>query len=198
MSRGGAMVSSIRNVCGFAVYMKTRGLSFRIFPPWDPVSKKCVFRILVDYQPKRCKTCVYTKERFRMDGALVSLFSPIVSSISSTASVLVGTWPQSTATGNTSWSEVWLEEAFTFMRVSGSGCLMQFRWVIFTRADYRQICNLQSVQLFSNQLSLPGGKVDVDGWVEGLVHSLGSQGAQQRQRKRRLYRDHLQRYEYYF
>ena len=52
---------------------------FRILP--DLVSKKCVFRhcvyrIRVDGRPKWCKTCVYTKERFRVDGPLI--FGPKV------------------------------------------------------------------------------------------------------------------------
>ena len=38
MSRGGAMASSIRKVCRFAVRMR-----FSMFPPWDQVSQKCVF-----------------------------------------------------------------------------------------------------------------------------------------------------------
>ena len=75
-SRGGAMVSSFRKVCGFAVHMRMGGLRFRIFPPWDPFSKKCVFsrcifRIRVDGRPKRCNTCVFShenaKERYRVD-----------------------------------------------------------------------------------------------------------------------------------
>ena len=30
--------------------------------PWNPVSKKCVYRILVDDWPKRCKTCAFTQK----------------------------------------------------------------------------------------------------------------------------------------
>ena len=44
---------------------KHKGSVFQIFPPWDLVSKKCIFRhcvyrIHVDDWPKRCKTCVFT------------------------------------------------------------------------------------------------------------------------------------------
>ena len=38
-SRGGAMASSIRKVCRFAIHTRTQGKHFWIFPPWDPVSK---------------------------------------------------------------------------------------------------------------------------------------------------------------
>ena len=50
-----------------AVHMKTWGLHFWIFPPWDPVSKKCIFRccifkIRVDDRPKQCKTCAFPQK----------------------------------------------------------------------------------------------------------------------------------------
>ena len=65
------MASSFRKVCGFAIHMKMGGLRFRIFPPRDPFSKKCAFRIRVDSRPKRCNTCVFShenaKEHFCVD-----------------------------------------------------------------------------------------------------------------------------------
>ena len=63
MARGGAMVSSIRKVCGFAIHTRTHGQRLWIFPPWDQVSKMCVYRrcvyIHVDDRPKRCKTYAF-------------------------------------------------------------------------------------------------------------------------------------------
>lgn len=45
---------------------RTGGLRFRISPPWDPFSKKCVFRrcvfrIRMDGRPKRCNTCAFSQ-----------------------------------------------------------------------------------------------------------------------------------------
>ena len=59
------MTSSFWKVCGFTVHMKTGGLHFLIFLPWDPFSKKCVFRccvfrIRVDSWPKWYNTCGFS------------------------------------------------------------------------------------------------------------------------------------------
>ena len=63
MARGGAMVSSTGKVCGFAIHTRTHGQRLWIFPPWDQVSKMCVYRrcvyIHVDDRPKRCKTYAF-------------------------------------------------------------------------------------------------------------------------------------------
>ena len=56
----GAIASSKHKVCRVADQTNTQRQRFRIFPPWEPVSKKCVYRIHVDDRPKRCKTCVFT------------------------------------------------------------------------------------------------------------------------------------------
>ena len=70
--RGGAMASSIRNVCGFGVCTRTQRLRFQIFPPWDPVSKRCVFRIRVDDETMQ-NMWVYTKECFHVGGPEVDV-----------------------------------------------------------------------------------------------------------------------------
>ena len=53
--------------------MKTGGLRFRISPPWDPFSKKCVFRIHVDGRPKRCNTCAFSQKSVVMWTGPVSM-----------------------------------------------------------------------------------------------------------------------------
>ena len=58
-------------VCGFAVQTRTQGQCFRIIPPRDQISKKCVYRIHVDDRQKRCMTCVYTQKHFHVDGPWV-------------------------------------------------------------------------------------------------------------------------------
>ena len=56
------MTSSFQKLRGFTVHAKTGGLRYWIFPPWVPFSKKCVFRIRVDSQPKQCNTCAFSQK----------------------------------------------------------------------------------------------------------------------------------------
>ena len=63
-SRGGAMATLFWKVSRFAVQTRTGGLRFRISPPWDPFSKKCIFRHCIfktaNKWPKRCNTCAFS------------------------------------------------------------------------------------------------------------------------------------------
>ena len=81
-SKGGAMKSSFWTVCRFTVHMKTGGMRFLIFPPWDPFLKKCVFRrcvfrIRVDVRPNDAIHVRFHKRAFLNGRPLTSTSTAI-------------------------------------------------------------------------------------------------------------------------
>ena len=65
--------------------MKTGGLRYLISPPWEPFSKKCVFRhcvfrVRMDSRPKRCSTCVFSKKNVVWTGPKVFFTTDLVRS----------------------------------------------------------------------------------------------------------------------